>query len=66
MKSWLDSNPSRRKTKKGILRFVNSWLSKEQDKGRVQTNKIPVSKNLNNFERRQYNMDSLEEQLLGR
>ena len=66
MKSWLDSNPSRRKTQKGILRFVNSWLSKEQDKGRVQTNKIPVSKNLNNFERRQYNMDSLEEQLLGR
>lgn len=33
MKSWLDSNPSRRKTKRGILRFVNSWLSKEQDKG---------------------------------
>lgn len=26
----------------------------------------PVSKNLNNFERRQYDMDSLEEQLLGR
>lgn len=33
MKSWLDSNPSRRKTNRGILRFVNSWLSKEQDKG---------------------------------
>lgn len=35
MKSWLDSNPSRRKTKRGILRFVNGWLSKEQDKGKV-------------------------------
>ena len=66
MKSWLDSNPSRRKTKKGVLRFVNSWLSKEQDKGRVQTGKAPVSKNLNNFERRDYDMDSLEEQLLCR
>lgn len=33
MKSWLDSNTSRRKTKRGILRFVNGWLSKEQDKG---------------------------------
>lgn len=33
MKSWLDSNQSRRKTKRGILRFVNGWLSKEQDKG---------------------------------
>lgn len=36
MKSWLDSNTSRRKTKRGILRFVNGWLSKEQDKGRTQ------------------------------
>ena len=35
MKSWLDSNTSRRKTKRGILRFVNGWLSKEQDKGDV-------------------------------
>lgn len=34
MKSWLDSNPNRRKTKRGILRFVNSWLSKEQDRPR--------------------------------
>lgn len=33
MKSWLDSNPSRRKTRRGVLRFVNGWLSKEQDKG---------------------------------
>ena len=32
MKSWLDSNPSRRKTKRGIL---NSWLSREQDKGKL-------------------------------
>lgn len=37
MKSWLDSNTSRRKTKRGILRFVNGWLSKEQDKGPKQT-----------------------------
>lgn len=36
MKSWLDCNTSRRKTKRGILRFVNGWLSKEQDKGKTQ------------------------------
>lgn len=30
------------------------------------TSTKPVSKNLNNFERRKYDMDSLEEQLLGR
>lgn len=57
MKSWLDSNPSRRKTKKGILRFVNGWLSKEQDKGRVDHSK-PVKDN-NNFEHRRYSADML-------
>ena len=57
MKSWLDSNPSRRKTKKGILRFVNGWLSKEQDKGRVEHSKLV--KDNNNFEHRRYSADML-------
>lgn len=30
---WLLDNPSKRKTPKGILRFFNFWLSKEQDRG---------------------------------
>jgi len=34
MKGWLDANIKRRKTKQGIQRFINSWLSKEQDKGK--------------------------------
>lgn len=33
MAGWLDANPSKRKTKRGILRFVNGWLAREQDKG---------------------------------
>lgn len=33
MKGWCNSNPTRRKTKNGIKRFINSWLAKEQDKG---------------------------------
>ena len=33
MESWLDANPTKRKTSKGIKRFVNSWLSRAQDKG---------------------------------
>ena len=33
MAGWLDANPKRRKTKQGILRFVNAWLSKAQDQG---------------------------------
>jgi len=33
MVGWIDANPTRRKTKTGIKKFVNSWLSKEQDQG---------------------------------
>lgn len=33
MKGWLDANPKRRKTKSGIMRFVNGWLSRAQDSG---------------------------------
>lgn len=33
MKGWLIANPTKRKTKKGINRFINNWLSREQDKG---------------------------------
>lgn len=33
MKGWCDANPSKRKTRRGILRFINNWLSGEQDKG---------------------------------
>jgi len=34
---WLDANPTKRKTRKGVLRFVNNWLSKAQDSGRSNT-----------------------------
>ena len=33
MESWLDANPTRRKTPKGIKRFINSWLARAQDRG---------------------------------
>jgi hypothetical protein len=33
MRGWLIGNPGKRKTRNGMLRFVNGWLSKEQDKG---------------------------------
>ena len=33
MKGWLDSNPTKRKTKRGISRFINSWLARTQDNG---------------------------------
>ena len=33
MESWLDANPTRRKTKGGIKRFINSWLKRAQSQG---------------------------------
>ncbi len=33
MKGWLDSNPTKRKTKRNIGRFINSWLARTQDSG---------------------------------
>lgn len=33
MAGWCDANPKKRKTKSGIRRFINGWLSGEQNKG---------------------------------
>ena len=33
MKGWCKDNPTRRKTRNGIRRFINSWLAKVQDRG---------------------------------
>lgn len=33
MRGWCESNPTKRKTRRGIVRFINSWLAKEQDRG---------------------------------
>jgi hypothetical protein len=33
MIGWLNANPAKRKTRRGIRNFINGWLSREQDKG---------------------------------
>ena len=33
MRGWCLSNPTKRKTIRGINKFINGWLSREQDKG---------------------------------
>ncbi len=33
MKGWLMSNPAKRKTARGVTRFITTWLQKEQDRG---------------------------------
>lgn len=42
MKAWSKSNPTERKSERGMNRFINNWLSKEQDKaGRFQGSSQP-------------------------
>lgn len=33
MRGWCMGNPTKRKTKRGISKFIHTWLSKEQDRG---------------------------------
>ena len=55
MESWLDANPTKRKTSKGIKRFVNSWLARAQDKGGSSPIKIDCPKTI----RQRSNLDDL-------
>lgn len=70
MKGWLMTNPAKRKTKRGIGRFINSWLAREQDKGGrsavgYNARKTSGVRDNNNFQKREYDYDDLESRLLG-
>lgn len=58
MRGWLNANPERRKTKRGINSFVNRWLSKEQDRAKNPgtATKKPQTR-FHNFEERQDDSD---------
>ena len=64
MRGWCLSNPAKRKTKRGITRFVNSWLAREQDKGaRFFGDKKRNGNQFNQFPHRQdYDIADLEQQ----
>lgn len=70
MVAWLDDNPTRKKTRNGICRFINSWLGREQDNegkyrnGNKQQSSKTKSTGFTNFQQRNYDMDELERQLL--
>lgn len=69
MRGWSISNPAKRKTKNGVKRFVNSWLSREQDKGSKQVplaaeKPKPKQNAFNSFEsQHEYNWDELAKTL---
>lgn len=45
MFGWLNSNPKNRKTKTGISRFINNWLSRSQDRARTVSSSVPTKSN---------------------
>lgn len=51
MLGWLDANPKNRKTKAGVGRFINGWLSKEQDRAKKV---CPDSKNGQSFDTEEF------------
>ena len=57
MVGWSNANPAKRKTKGGMKRFVNAWLSREQDKYKPTTAPAARSK-FNNFEQRSDEIDA--------
>lgn len=59
MRAWLDSNTTRRKTKRGIERFINNWLSRTQDSGGSKGQREVREAVGNNM----YNTDARREQL---
>ena len=40
MKGWSNANPAKRKTKKGIQRFINAWLEKSRTNLEKSNNKL--------------------------
>lgn len=66
MKGWLITNPTKRKTKKGIGRFINSWLAREQDKGgtrHVGDNTRKTGNQFSRYQQQDYDFEELERQL---
>ena len=68
MIAWLNANPARRKSRKGIERFIVSWLTRSQDNGgsyrQHASSSSHVGTGFSNFEQRDYDFDLLEQQLL--
>lgn len=61
MIGWLDANPAKRKTSRGINKFINGWLCRAQDFARpVQAAAVQPKKNqFHNFEQRDTDYDAM-------
>ena len=67
MKGWILANPTKAKTRQGIMRFINGWLSREQNKGPAAaedfngSQKSPKPKNkFKNYEAQERDWDEID------
>ena len=58
MIGWLDANPTKRKTKTGMKRFVNGWLVRQQDSTKPVASEKPAGTKFSNFEQRNDAIDT--------
>ena len=63
MITWCDANPAKKKTRRGIDRFINNWLERAQNRGYQQDINIRASQKpanrFKNCEERKYNYDEM-------
>ena len=65
IRAWCLSNPTKRKTKNGVKRFVNAWLAREQDKPK-RTDVLPSYMDTPpDDEQKQYTAEELERLING-
>ena len=65
IRAWCLSNPTKRKTKNGVKRFVNAWLAREQDKPK-RTDVMPSYMDTPpDDEQKQYTAEELERLING-
>jgi len=48
MRAWLDARPTRRKTARGIKRFITGWLERSQNNARGQKTESAGTDGTNN------------------
>ena len=64
--AWCENNPAKRKTNRGVNRFINGWMNRAFTE-LVQKPKYKAdqeSSSRHNFDQRDYDFDELEQQLL--
>lgn len=59
MIGWIDSNHLNRKTKRGINKFINGWISRAQDSARPTRKEAPKKNQFQNFPQRETDYDAI-------